>query len=64
MFGEGSAYQEVKDRKADLSLKWVKANDSETTYLCKAEDLGSLREMTDEALRSICVDESQNPQND
>ena len=63
MFGEGIAFEESKERKADLSMKWVKADDSETTYLCKADDLQNLREMSDEALRSICVDESRNPQN-
>jgi hypothetical protein len=59
-----NAYEESKERKANVGVKWVKANDSESTYLCNTSDLKNLREMSDAELRSICLDESHNPQND
>jgi hypothetical protein len=59
-----STFQEAHERKANLGLQWVKADDSDSTYLCPTDKLSSLRETTDDELRKICVDESHNPQND
>jgi hypothetical protein len=63
MFENGS-YEESKARKSEISTKWVKAEDSDTTFLCPTNKLSGLRGRTEEELRSICVDESNNPQND
>ena len=57
-------YEASQERKASVGVKWVKADDSDVTYLCKSSDLKSLREMSDSELRKICLDESRNPQND
>ncbi len=63
MAEKSEVYRESQERKANVGVKWVKADDSETTYLCKNSDLDNLREMSDAELRKICLDESQNPQN-
>jgi hypothetical protein len=46
-----------------VNLKWIKA-DSGTTYLCPVNALDRLDNPTEEQLKLICVDESDNPQND
>ncbi len=48
---------------AEIGVKWVKS-DSGTTYLCPAAALDRLSNPTEDDLRTICVDESENPQND
>jgi ribonuclease HI len=50
-------------RKQDVSLKWIKA-DSGNTYLCPVDKLSEIENPTEEQLKAICVDESENPQND
>jgi hypothetical protein len=52
--------QEVK---REISLKWIKS-DSGTTYLCPTAALKRIDTPTEDQLKMICVDESQNPQND
>ena len=52
-----------KTFKKELSVKWIKA-DSGSTYLCPVDALDRFDNPTEEELRTICVDESQNPQND
>jgi uncharacterized protein YlaI len=44
-----------------VSLKWIKAK-SGTTYLCPAVALDRIKNPTEEQLKTMCVDESQNPQ--
>jgi hypothetical protein len=56
---------ELNEFKKEIGVKWVKA-ESGTSYLCPVtafERLGSSNPKEDE-LKKICVDESQNPQND
>jgi hypothetical protein len=56
---------ELQEFKKEIGVKWVKA-DSGTSYLCPVaafERLGSSKPKEEE-LKKICVDESQNPQND
>jgi hypothetical protein len=49
----------------NLAPKWRgEADDSGNTYLCPTDRLSGLRGRSDAELRSICVDESHNPQND
>jgi hypothetical protein len=48
--------------KKQLSVKWVRA-ESGHTYLCPVEALARLDNPTEDQLKLICVDESQNPQN-
>ena len=49
--------------KKELSVKWVKGTTG-TSYLCPTEALKRLDNPDDKALKTICVDESDNPQND
>ena len=52
-----------REFKKELSVKWIKA-DSGTTYLCPVDALNRLGERSEDKLKLICVDESENPQND
>lgn len=47
----------------EIGVKWVKA-ESGTTYLCPVSSLSRFENPTEEQLATICVDESNNPQND
>ncbi len=49
--------------KRQLNVKWVKAA-SGHTYLCPVDALNRFDNPTEEQLKTICVDESENPQND
>ena len=52
---------EIRMRKINLGLNWVKA-ESGVTYLCPAgEDFSNA---TEDELRARCINESLNPQND
>lgn len=55
-------YEEARNRKSTLGLKWVRSNQS--TYLCPIGGLDNIRNASEEELRRICIDESFNPQND
>ena len=55
--------EEIQSIKKELSLKWIKA-ESGNTYLCPVDALNRLDNPTEEQLKMICVDESENPQND
>jgi hypothetical protein len=52
-----------KAYKKELSVQWIKA-DSGNTYLCPVDALKKIDNPTEEQLKLICVDESQNPQTD
>lgn len=54
---------ENKVFKKELSVKWIKAS-SGNTYLCPVDALDRMQDPNEEQLKMICVDESQNPQND
>jgi hypothetical protein len=49
--------------KKTLGVKWVKGP-SGHTYLCPVDALAKLNNPTEDQLKMICVDESENPQND
>ena len=49
--------------KKELSVKWIKA-DSGNTYLCPVDALKKLKNPSEVDLKTICVDESENPQTD
>ena len=49
--------------KRSLGVKWIKA-ESGRTYLCPVDAVKRLENPTEEQLKLICVDESENPQND
>ena len=55
--------EEDKTFKRELSVKWIKAK-SGNTYLCPVDAFDRLKNPKEEELKLICVDESQNPQND
>ena len=52
-----------KTYKRELSVQWIKA-ESGTTYLCPVEALKRIDNPNEDQLKMICVDESQNPQNE
>jgi hypothetical protein len=54
---------EPRLEKREISLQWIKA-ESGNTYLCPTSSLKRIDNPTEEDLKKICVDESQNPQND
>ena len=45
------------------NYKWMKS-DSGSTYLCEVAAIRGLDNPTEKQLSSLCVDESQNPQNE
>ena len=55
--------EDLNEFKKELSVKWVKG-ESGNTYLCPVAALSRLENPGEADLRKICVDESQNPQND
>lgn len=54
---------EAREFKKQLSVQWIKAP-SGTTYLCPVDALKRLGDRSEKNLKLICVDESENPQND
>ena len=54
---------ELREFKKEIGVKWVKAA-SGTSYLCPLAALQRINNPKEDDLRKICVDESQNPQND
>ena len=55
--------QVLNEFKRELGVRWIKSS-SGNTYLCPVKALKGLAVPTEEQLKSICVDESMNPQND
>jgi hypothetical protein len=45
-------------------FEWIKSDKSGTSYLCPVGSIKDKSKATDEDLKKVCVDESQNPQND
>ena len=56
-------HQPKEEFKKTLGVKWIKAQ-SGNTYLCPVAALDRLNQPTEQQLKMICVDESQNPQNE
>ena len=54
---------ELSAFKKELGVKWIKG-DSGTSYLCPLVAYERLENPSEEDLKKICVDESNNPQND
>ena len=55
--------EELNEFKRELGVQWIKS-DSGATYLCPVAALKRLEDPTEEQLKMICVDESENPQNE
>ena len=49
--------------KKTLGVKWIKA-ESGNTYLCPVNALSRIEDPSEDQLKLICVNESENPQND
>jgi hypothetical protein len=47
--------------KQELSVQWIKG-ESGNTYLCPVNALKRIQNPTEDQLKTICVDESQNPE--
>ena len=56
-------HESKEEFKKTLGVKWIKAK-SGNTYLCPVTALKRLAKPTEDQLKMICVDESQNPQNE
>lgn len=56
---------ELKEFKKEIGVKWIKA-ESGTSYLCPMTAFNRLETTNpnEEDLKRICLDESENPQND
>jgi hypothetical protein len=55
--------EQKEEFKQSIGVKWIKV-DSGNTYLCPVDALNRIENPTEEQLKMICVDESDNPQND
>lgn len=60
---EPETHKPTNEFKQTLGVKWIKAQ-SGNTYLCPVAALDRLDKPSEEQLKMICVDESQNPQNE
>ena len=49
--------------KAEIGVKWIRG-ESGQSYLCPADAFDRIENPTEDDLKKICVDESENPQND
>ena len=54
----------VEERKKRLGYEWIKSNATGTSYLCPVGSIKDKKKATDKELKSVCVDESANPQNE
>ena len=55
--------EEKNEFKKELSVRWIKA-DSGNTYLCPVDALQRMDAPSEDDLKKICVDESENPHNE
>jgi hypothetical protein len=53
---------ENKEFAREINVKWIKGK-SGNTYLCPVNALDRLGDPTEDQLKMICVDESENPEN-
>ena len=53
----------LNEHKMELGVQWIKAQ-SGTTYLCPTAALKRHENPTEEQLKTMCVDESENPHNE
>jgi hypothetical protein len=60
--GDNKMGENMNEHKKGLSLRWIRAK-SGSTYLCPVDALKDIENPTEEQLKSVCVDESHNPQN-
>ena len=54
--------EDKKIFKQELSVQWIKG-ESGNTYLCPVNALKRISNPTEDQLKTICVDESANPEN-
>ena len=55
--------EQTRVQKQEVAVKWIKG-ESGNTYLCPLAAFNRLENPTEDQLKMICVDESENPQND
>ena len=55
--------EQNKTFKAEIGVRWVKT-ESGATYLCPVDALDRIENPSEKDLQMICVNESENPQND
>ena len=54
---------EYKEFKKNIGVRWVKG-ESGNTYLCPSALIDKVDSEDESQLKTICLDESENPQND
>lgn len=55
--------EETRERKSKISYEWIQGP-SGTSYLCPAGSVADKKSASDSDLKAVCVEESNNPQND
>lgn len=54
----------MADEKSKKGFEWIKSKESGTSYLCPVGSIKDKNTASEEDLKKVCVDESNNPQND
>lgn len=54
----------MADENKPKGFEWIKSHETGTSYLCPVGSIADKTQATDEDLKKVCVDESDNPQND
>ena len=53
-----------KGKDTKKGFEWIKSGKTGNSYLCPVGSIKDKKTATDEDLKKVCVDESNNPQND
>ena len=53
-----------RNRKASMGFEWIRSTNSASSYLCPIGAVRDKHNASDDELRRLCVDESNNPHND
>jgi len=52
------------ENKSVSGIEWIKSRETGRTYLCPTGAIANKSSASEEELRTSCLDESENPQND
>jgi hypothetical protein len=56
--------EEMRKTKEQFNHQWIKAADTGNSYLCPVGSVADAKNATEKELLAVCVDASNNPQND
>jgi hypothetical protein len=54
----------MAEEQSKKGFEWIKSDKTGISYLCPVGSIKDKSKATDEDLKKVCIDESQNPQND